>query len=292
MKTPVILLGKVSATFSSDAYVKLAAMFGAPALSDETVQIVSVERNGEVLQTLLEYPNGYGVIAMETRAEGRVAEPLESFIDLLAQCPEGCSLNVVGSIKMKINFALMVRPGVKMEDIKGIIAHPKALGACRKRIQALGLPIEESANNGKAAEDVAMAEKYSLWAALGPESAAWMYGLEILIDGFEDKEAVTTFFLLAPISKPVFMGEKNRALIVYQLSHIPNSLVNSLIPFGDEGLNLIQIHSMHVGNGNYSFAIELDCPKADIEAFGRAVKCMQKHVVRSIVFGPFEVREG
>lgn len=291
MKTPIAILGPIGATFSCDAYTKLSRMFGAPLL-DNSVEAVPVTRNSEILPTLLKHQNGYGAIAMETKAEGRVAEPLESFIELLSQCPNGCSLHVIGALKMKLHFSLMVRPGVRREDIKGIVAHPKALGACKQRIQMLGLPTEDSVSNGKAAEDVAILEKYESWAALGPESAATKYGLQIIDGAFEDAEAVTTFFLLAPISVPVFQGEKNRVLIVYRLSHTPGSLVDSLIPFKEESLNLIQIHSVHVGDGNYSFAIELDVTTLQVEGFKRAVARFHVHTTNSLVFGPFEVREG
>lgn len=292
MKTTIVLLGPIGATFSSDAYDKLALMFDTPQLGDDEVEAIPVIRNGDILPTLLKYPEGYGTIAMETKAEGRVAEPLESFIELLSGCPDECSFHVIGAIKMKLHFALMTRPGIKLEDLKGIVAHPKSLGACRKNIQALSLLTADSTSNGKAAEDVSKLEIYEKWAALGPESAAKKYGLGIINDQFEDLEAITTFFLLAPKSTPVVLGESNRVLIIYNLRHVPGSLVDSLIPFRDEGLNLIQIHSVYVGEGNYSFAIELDCPKEKIEAFHGALQRFLTHTIRSLVFGPFEVRSG
>lgn len=46
------------------------------------------------------------------------------------------------------------------------------------------------------------------------------------------------------------IGKDNRALVVFKAPHEPGSLVKVLVPFAQEGLNLIQIHSVHVGNLN------------------------------------------
>ena len=86
----VTFLGPVGATFSHDAYDVLAGIFGSP-MSSEAI-CIPAPANGEILN-MIRRNGGYGAVAMETLAEGRVAELLESFIDLLAlyggisECP-------------------------------------------------------------------------------------------------------------------------------------------------------------------------------------------------------------
>jgi len=274
----ITFLGPIGATFSHDAYNALAGIYGAPAVTNENY--VEAKNNGEVLRLIAKH-GGCGAIAMETLAEGRVAEPVEAFIETLQY--DDCTFHIVGAVQMKLHFCLMAREGA---EVCGIVAHPKSLGACRARIK---WPTASAPSNGEAARLVAQNAEYATHAALGPRSAAEKYGLKILDEAFEDKEAITTFFLIAPKDHKVATGKKNRALIVYKVLHKPGSLVDSLIPFKTEGLNMIQIHSVHAGNGVYHFAIEVEVGENEMDKWTRAMKVFESSVEKHFTFGPFEV---
>lgn len=284
----ITFLGPVGATFSHDAYDILAEIYGAPKV--DSVNCVPANTNGEIIK-LIERHDGYGAIAMETLAEGRVAEPLESFIELLGTYPKTkeCPFQVIGAVRLKIHFCLMAKGNVAESDIAKIITHPKALGPCKGRIAAMNIPTATVSSNGEAARLVSDGGEYENCAALGPRSAAEKYGLKILNDAFENEEAVTTFFLIAPVSHAVSIGKQNRALVVYRVNHAPGALVRSLLPFEEEGLNLIQIHSVHVGNRTYDFAIEIEIKEKELAAFGRAMAKFKAEVDSYLSFGPFEV---
>ena len=289
----ITFLGPIGATFSHDAYNILAEIYGTPAV--EQTNYVAASSNGEVLRLIREH-GGYGAIAMETLAEGRVAEPLESFIELLKTYSKtaDCPFRVVGAIYLKLHFCLMARSGVSGSEITKIIAHPKSLGACKERVAKLavsGVAVSTMnvASNGEAARLVAEDDEYAGFAALGPRSAAEKYGLKILDAAFEDGEAITTFFLIAPVSHKVSVGKENRMLIVFRAPHEPGSLVKTLQPFAHEGLNLIQIHSVHAGNHTYNFAIEIEVKEEKLKSLDRAMKEFGEYVNTYLSFGPFEV---
>lgn len=284
----ITFLGPVGATFSHDAYNVLSHAFGVP--SARETECVPAAKNGEILSLILGH-GGYGCIAMETRAEGRVAEPLESFMELLQtyETTQECPLGIAGAVMLKLCFCLMVRPDIDLNSISRIIAHPKALGACKARIKELRVSTVEASSNGEAARLVAESDEYVSCAALGPRSAAEKYGLKILSDSFEDREAITTFFLIAPKPYSVVTGEENRLLVVFQVPHEPGSYVRSLVPFAEEGLNLMQVHSVHVENGTYCFAIEVEANNQELAALERAVKKFERRVKKCLIFGPFAV---
>lgn len=289
MKTSnITFLGPVGATFSHDAYNVLAKMYGAPSATEQNC--IPASTNGEVLKMICAH-GGYGAIAMETLAEGRVAEPLESFIALLKTYEDmsACPIRIVGAVKIKLHFCLMVRNDVDENAITAIVAHPKALGACKGNIEKIDKPTRDASSNGEAARLVAESAEYATCAALGPRSAAEKYGLKILNETFEDKEAITTFFLVAPAEHEVAVGKKNRALIVYKVPHQPGALVRSLLPFEAEGLNLIQIHSVHAGNHTYNFAIEIEVNEGELPAWQRAMQSFELCAEKHLVFGPFAV---
>ncbi|MBI5913531.1 hypothetical protein HY839_03800 [Candidatus Azambacteria bacterium] len=287
----VTFLGPCGATFSHNAYRILAKIFDAPPITDQRrVRYIPASSNGDVL-ALIAHHGGYGTIAMETLAEGRVAEPLESFIDLLKAYAktDDCPFRIVGAIRLRLHFCLMVRPGVSPGNITTIIAHPKALGACAKRIALLGATTANAESNGEATRRIAENNDYAGCAALGPRSAAKKYGLSIVHGAFEDREAITTFFLIAPSTHPISPGKQNRMLITYKVPHTPGALVRSLQPFEREGLNLIQIHSVHTGNHTYNFAIEIEVKEQEQAAAQRAMKKFISCVDKYLSFGPFPV---
>lgn len=291
----ITYLGPEGATFSSLAYDRLAALCGGPLVNNLQVSLALAPANEDILPMLLER-GGYGAIAMETKAEGRVDPPVNSFIDLLKVRSENCPIQILGALRMKIHFALMALPGTRLEDIKTVIAHPKAIGTCRQRLKALGVNVVTSPSNGKAAEDVSKAGLQDGVAALGPVQAAQKYGLSILEVGFEDAEAITTFFYLGPRESQVLANKvtvltDHRAVSVFRVKHQPGALVKVLKPFERAKINLRLIHSLHVENGTYHFAIETESGSgvAELAAHERALRGVQKHMEKYIQFGPFPV---
>jgi prephenate dehydratase len=287
----ITFLGPVGATFSNDAYNLLAEKYGAPeALCSETESNCLPASNNEEILGMISEHKGYGAIAMETLAGGRVSETLESFIELLQKYDVGsCPFHIVGAVKMKLHFCLMVRPGLGLESVSKIIAHPKALGACKERVAKTGIPTEGVSSNGEAARLLAENPEYQNCAALGPKSAAQKYGLKILDEAYEDREAVTTFFLITPKEHVVSTGKNNRVLIVCRLKHESGSLVKALQALASENLNMIQIHSMYTRNNSYDFAIEVEVSDQEISGLEKALEKFETCVEKHLFFGPFEV---
>lgn len=289
----ITFLGPAGATFSHEAYDIMSKLFSAPhALTvGDSANYVPASTNGEILSLISEH-GGYGSIAMETQAEGRVAEPVESFIDLLKiyENDRDCPFHVIGAVKLNIHFCLMTRMDVTKDLLTEILCHPKAYGACKKNVSNLGVHVRSVSSNGEAARLVSENEEFKYAAALGPRSAAQKYNLQILDESFEDEDAITTFFLIGPKSHEVTTSSQNqnRILIVFKIPHKPGSLVNILKIFEEENLNLIQIHSVHAGKQTYHFAIEIDVAD-NVDKATIAIEKFKSIAEKSLVFGPFGV---
>ena len=290
----VTFLGPVGATFSHDAYDILAELYGTPSaiVEGEGANCVPASKNEGVLELVLGH-GGYGAIAMETFAKGRVTETLETFIDLLGsyKSTDACPLHVIAAIKMKIHFCLMARRQVSIGSVVKLVMHSKSQDPCKNHISSFGKPVEIVDSNGEAARLVAENDEHALCAALGPKSAAKKYGLHILDEAFEDGEAVTTFFLLGPKEHKVSVKKENRALIVFRLPDKPGSLYHSIEAFYREKLNMKRIHSVDINNCTCDFAIEVDVGESQLGAFEKAMRKFSNHVEEFITFGPFEVLE-
>src|SRR3989338_7692927 len=287
----ITFLKPAGLTFTGIAYDRLARIFGAPLSTDVGSELLA-DSNESVLTTLLQHC-GYGAIAMETKAEGRVDQPINSFIDLLKRYERSdCPIQVIGALRMKINFALMSRRGASLSDITKVVTHRKSVGACRRNIAELGVAVEEVSSNGLAAELVARDERYSLAVALAPCEAAVALELRVLNPAFEDREAVTTFYLLGPKAHPKPKLMATRALVVFRLAHSPGTLVHALFPFRTARINLRMIHSFPIPDKEeYDFAVELEW-NLDNTSFDGAFENAKRHMERHILFGPFPVISG
>jgi prephenate dehydratase len=291
MKTNVTFLGPFGATFTHDAYNWLARRYGAPAATEgEDGNYIPASANQNVLDLILNH-GGYGALAMETRAGGKVAEPVATFIHLLKKfgSAQECPFHIIAAVNMRLHFCLMVRPGTQLEQVEQIIAHPKAINACKEHVAGTQKPALEVSSNGEAARMIAEVETHQRSAALGPRSAASKYGLKILNEGFEDDEAVTTFFLLGPKEHKVAVCENRRMLIAFKLKDQPSALVKALTPLGEAGLNLKHVHDVYAGNGTYDFGTEMDVPDISDLSLEAALAAFAKTTERNLVFGPFEV---
>lgn len=291
----ITYLGPAGATFSAIAYDRLAEIFGAPTSSCDGVS-TSLARTNEDIVPLLIQNGGFGAIAMETKVGGIVGPPLNSLIKLLERydrwSDEDPPIRVCGALAMKISFALMVRPGTTMDEIKIIHAHPRALEACRKNLNNLKCLTIESVSNGQAAEEVSKSDSRGV-AALGPAQAAKKYGLEVLSSSFEDVEAVTTFLLLGPpLSKGLVQKggvSEYQSIVVFRLDDQVGALLKALEILKLHEINLNYIASLHQVNGCYDFAIQIKLKEYQIRDHKLAMDSFHCRVKNSICFGPFPV---
>ncbi len=291
--TNITFLAPLGATFTHDAYNKLSEIFSAPSVADsESKYIDGISSNSDVLPAIIKH-GGFGAIAMETLAEGRVPDSVESYTSLLQQYKKttDCPIQISGAIKMKLHFCMMVREDMVGKPFRKIIAHAKSIGACKGKITENGFLTEATkTSNGEAARRVAEDEADKDCAALGPRSAAEKYGLVIIDEAFEDGAAITTFFLITPVGFKIQTDKKNRALVVFRLPHQPDALATAIHLFGKEGLNLIQIHSVPTGNHSYDFIMEMDVEENQLNSFERAKEKLEQYTVAHICFGPFAVQ--
>ena len=285
----ITYLGPSGVTFSAIAFGKMAETFGIRNRVEGAKEVLATT-NEEIVPLIVGH-GGYGVIAMDTISSGRVDPPLNSFIELLEEFQDSsCPIEIIGALRMKINFVLMARTGISLRDLNIVLAHPKAKGACKNSLKNLGVVVKEVDSNGKAAELVAQNHDFSMAGALAPMEAAIKYGLKVLSPTFEDEEAITTFFLLGPRGKSVSIAyNRQRALLVFSAKHVPGALAKVLTLFGDKMLNLIYVHSLYVGNSHYDFAVEFELNDSQIGDYEMALSEASKYMGRHISFRPFPI---
>jgi prephenate dehydratase len=233
-------------TFTEAALLTLPGAAEAPRLPFTTVPAaLDALRRGEV---------DTAVVALENSVEGSVPTTLD-------ELATGVPLQIIGEIQLPVSFALLVRPGTSMSDVKTVASHPHAQPQCRRWLAA-NVPDAEwkaATSNAEAAQHVADG-LYD--AALAGAFAASRYGLSVLASEIHDvADAVTRFVVLSrPCPPPPATGTDRTTVVAFIGEDHPGALLEILAQFAGRGINLTLIQSRPTGAGlgSYRFWMEFE----------------------------------
>ncbi|MFF0054109.1 prephenate dehydratase [Streptomyces microflavus] len=221
------------------------------AATRELVPMVSVPaaldavRNGEAAAAL---------VPIENSVEGGITATLDALTG-------GEPLMIYREVLLSITFALLVRPGTKLSDIKTVTAHPAAQPQVRNWMAAhLPQAAWESAASNADGGRLVQEGRYD--AAFAGEFAAATYGLEPLVTEIHDAENAQTRFVLVgrPARPSAPTGADKTSVVIWLGDDHPGALLELLQEFAVRGVNLMLIQSRPTGEGigNYCFAVDAE----------------------------------
>jgi prephenate dehydratase len=194
------------------------------------------------------------VVALENSVEGSVPTTLD-------ELATGEPLQIVGEVNLPVSFALLVRPGTRLGDVKTVASHPIAQPQCRRWL-ADNVPDAEwraATSNAEAAQHVADGH-YD--AALAGSFAAARYNLDVLAEDIHDvADAVTRFVALRrPGPPPAPTGADRTTVAAFIGADHPGALLEILTEFSVRGINLTLIQSRPTGArlGSYLFWMDFE----------------------------------
>ncbi len=197
-----------------------------------------------------------GFAPIENAIEGSVNVTIDTLAfeaDLLIQ----------REVVIPISLSLMVVPGVRIDELTTIVSYPHAIAQCRRFI-AESLPAGVASLPANSTADAArmLAESGDRHtAAIGPDRAAEVYGLEVVAVDIEDHpENETRFVALARAGIPAATGHDKSSIVVFQRADSPGSLLAILQEFAARAINLVKLESRPTrrGLGDYCFLIDLE----------------------------------
>jgi len=196
-----------------------------------------------------------GFVPFENSLTGSVREAFDEFYE------ENIWIEKVFSLQ--IHLALVGIKNAPVKKIKTIYSHPQPLLQSRQYLKknfpkAICLPMPSTA----AAIAKAAKENDPSVAAIGPASAAKVYGLDALKESIEDKIFNVTYFALIEKmpKKPDIKGAKKTFIAFEFKKDSPGSLLNVLKEFAERKINLTKIESRpsHKKAVGYVFYIDFD----------------------------------
>ncbi|MCL2794971.1 MAG: prephenate dehydratase [Microbacteriaceae bacterium] len=223
----------------------------------------AVNNVGEALDDVVSGRSTAAVIAIENSIDGGVSATQ----DALATVP---GLRIIGEYLVPVGFVLVARPGVKLEDVRTIAAHPVAYAQCRgwldrnlpdhahlpagSNVQAATQLLERDGETG--------APTSPADAAIAPPTIVDHHALAVLAEDIIDNPHAVTRFALVSRGRavPAPTGADKTSLIAELPTDRPGSLVELLEQFSTRGVNMSMLESRPIGDGTgrHRFIIDLE----------------------------------
>jgi chorismate mutase/prephenate dehydratase len=194
----------------------------------------------------------FGVVPIENSTEGSVNNTLDMFLT--------SPLKIAGEIELRIEQHLMSRHK-GLDRIERICAHDQSLAQCRGWIRE-NLPQVELIGMSSNAAGARRARDEEGTAAIGPEVAADVYDLRILVNNIEDRPDNATRFLVVGRKLLAATGDDKTTLLISTSDTAGGAgvLHHLLQPLATHGISMTRIESRpsRRKNWDYVFFIDID----------------------------------
>lgn len=225
--------------------------------SNSPAELVALSSIREILLAVQGGKLDLGLIPLENSLEGSINEAL----DIMAW---EVNLFIQGELILPIAQSLMVNPDAQWQDLKKVFTHPQSAGQCRRFLET-NLPQAEVRLTYSNAEGAKQAKENGIAAgAIGPEWAAEIFGLQVVLKNIQDAATNCTKFVVIGQGLPAPTG-CDKTSIVFTTEHKPGSLYRILDIFSLWDINLTKIESRPSREklGRYIFFIDLEGHFAD-----------------------------
>ncbi len=233
----------------------------------------------EVFQEVEAKNADFGVVPVENSGQGTIQSTLDMFLT--------SNLKICGEVELRVHQHLLSRTG-RMEDIERVYGHPQSLAQCKTWLRQ-NLPNAEKLPMVSNAEAAKRARNSDDAAAIAGESAALVYGLNIVAGPIEDRPDNTTRFLV--LGRELFTpsGHDRTSLLVF-VKDQPGALFNVLRPLAEQGLSMNRIESRpaHSGKWQYAFFIDFN-GHVDDPGVRQALKEVDQFASRVTILGSYPV---
>jgi chorismate mutase/prephenate dehydratase len=192
----------------------------------------------------------FGVVPIENSTEGSVNNTLDMFLT--------SPLKIAGEIELKIEQHLMGRMK-GLENIERICAHEQSLAQCRGWLREY-LPQVELIGMSSNAAGARRARDEEGTAAIGPEVAADVYELQIMVNNIEDRPDNATRFLVVGRNLLAASGEDKTTILVSTSDTAGGAgvLHNLLQPLAEQGVSMTRIESRPSRRKKWDYVFFID----------------------------------
>ena len=173
----------------------------------------------------------YGLVPVENSSEGSVNHTLDLLLD--------SELKILAEVQLPISQNLVSR--VPLSAVRRVYSHPQAIAQCRRWLSQQ-LAVAEWVEVSSTSLAAKMAAEEEGTAAIATETAARIYGLDILARGIEDAAINVTRFLVIGHQMGRRSGNDITSLVFSVVNRV-GALHDALAIFQRRGIDLTRIES-------------------------------------------------
>lgn len=191
----------------------------------------------------------YGILPIENSTAGSVKKVYDLMISH--------NFSIVRSVRIKVDHNLLVKPGVKLSEIREIYSHEQAISQCADFLQSLpNVKVTQVENTAIAAEMVANSDRRDV-AALSSRPCAELYGLEAVKTAVQDAGNNRTRFICISKNMEIYPGADKTSIMMI-LSHKPGALYKVLARMYVLGINVFKLESRPIPDRDFEFMFYFD----------------------------------
>ncbi|MBO6130032.1 MAG: prephenate dehydratase [Pseudobutyrivibrio sp.] len=248
--------------------------------NDEMKDSFHVDLWRDAMEAIKKGKADYAVLPIENSLAGSIEENF----DLLSEY----NVAIIGEQILKVDHALLGVKGAKIEDIKTVYSHPKAIAQCENYIRNYHIDwdVKNLRNTAMSAQKI-HTDNDITQAAIGSKYNAILYDLDILEESIQDDKNNETRFIIVSKEKK-FRKKADKISLCLEISHEPGSLYRILSNLIFNGINMNRIESRPIKgvNWQYRFFIDID-GNLDDEAVRNALTGLNEECVRLRVLGNY-----
>ena len=221
----------------------------------------------------------FGVLPLENSSAGQVGD----VYDLLTRYDN----TIVGEYYLPVRHCLLGLQGADIDKIQTVYSHPQGLMQCGKFLNEHSSWQQISQANTAMAAQKVIKENNPKTAAIASETAAKLYGLEILEEGINDNKTNTTRFIIVS-RKKCYRRDASKISIMFEIPHESGSLYTILSHMIYNDLNMTKIESRPIPEQpfEYRFFVDFEGNLADA-AVENAILGIKEEAARLKILGNY-----
>ena len=212
-----------------------------------SVQTVALDGIDDVFREVEAGSADYGVVPVENSTEGVISHTL----DLFQRSP----LNICGEVEQRIHHHLLA-VDADLGKITRVLAHQQALAQCRGWLD-INLPHAERVAVSSNAEAARTVPDSPGTAAIASDTAAELYGVDVVARNIEDEPDNTTRFLVIG-SRNVQASGNDKTSILVSVHNKPGALYDMLQPIAQNNISMTRIESRPSRQGVWDYIFYID----------------------------------
>lgn len=224
----------------------LAAFPDAQAMPCDTVRLVfSRVTSGEA---------DFGVVPVENSQAGSVNETYDLLLN-------STLVKIRGEVVVRVDHALLAPPGARLEGIARAYSHWQALAQSEDFLAVHHIspvPVHDTAGAARMVAEAGRLDE----AAIASVEAAGRLGLTVLAERIQTYPDNFTKFAVVG-TRDAGLGAADKCSFVMAVADRPGSLLSSLQPFAERGINLVKLESRPRRGAPFEYVFYVDIERSE-----------------------------